>query len=106
MWEVAVMRVRFVQSGGVAGVMRRCEIDTGSLAPEAARELEALVRASDLPAAGRFLTPAARDLRTYEIDIEGSTGGVSVVFDERTLPERARPLVHFLAGSASPPGRM
>jgi hypothetical protein len=103
-WEV-VMRVKFVQSGGVVGATRGCELDSSSLPPDEARELESLVRASGLPAAGRFLSPAARDLRLYEILVESEAGSVAVTFDDGTLPEQARPLVSFLRRNATPRGR-
>jgi hypothetical protein len=96
------MRVRFLQSGGVVGIARGCELESSSLEPAAARELGALVKASGLPSSGRFLTPDARDLRLYEIHVEGDDANVSVTFDDRTLPERARPLVSFLRRNAKP----
>ena len=99
------MRVKFVQSGGVVGAMRECELDSSSLPPEEARELESLVRSSGLSASGEFLTPAARDLRLYEIHVEGGAGSVAVTFDDHSLPERARPLVSFLRRNSKPQGR-
>lgn len=98
------MRVRFVQSGGVAGVPRTCDLDTTTLPTDDARELASLVVESRLPAAGTFLSPAARDLRSYEIHVESDAGSVAVTFDDHTLPERARPLVTFLRRNARPPG--
>jgi len=99
------MRVKFEQSGGFAGASRRCELDSETLPPEEARELESLVQASALPATGRFLSPAGRDLRVFEIEIEGDGGRVTVTFDDHTLPDRARPLVRFLRRSATVQGR-
>lgn len=102
-WEVAV-RVTFVQSGGVAGVPRECEMDTALLPPEDARELEALVAASALPVSGDYRSAEARDLRVYEIRIGSDAGGVAVTFDDHTLPESAQPLVSYLRRSAHPRG--
>jgi hypothetical protein len=96
------LRVKFVQSGGVVGAARGCELESASLPPEDARELESLVRASGLASSGEFLSPEARDLRLYEIELAGELVNVSVRFDDGTLPERARPLVSFLRRNSKP----
>ena len=96
------MHVKFVQSGGVAGAVRGCELDSASLAPAEARDLEALVESSGLVASGEFLSPGARDLRLYEIQVRRDSGAVSVKFDDQTLPAKARPLVSFLRQNATP----
>ena len=96
------MRVKFVQSGGVVGVMRGCELDSASLPPGEARELESLVASSGLLASGKFLSTGARDLRLYEIRVERDAGVLQVTFDDETLPAPARPLVSFLRRNAQP----
>jgi len=102
-WEVSfVMRVSFRQSGGVVGAVRACVLDSARLAPDDARELEELVRASGLSASGAFLTPEARDLRLYEIEVESEKENVRVTFDDQSLPEQARPLLSFLRRNARP----
>lgn len=102
-WEVAV-RVTFVQSGGVVGVRRGCELDSARLPRGEARELESLVTDSQLVASGVHRSPGGRDLRLYEIRVENGAETVSVIFDDLTLPERARPLVGFLRRKALPCG--
>lgn len=99
------MHVTFLQSGGVAGAARGCALDSARLAPEDARELLELVRASGLVVSGEFLSATGRDLRSYEIEIESDAGAVSVTFDDHTLPEQARPLVSFLRRNAKPQER-
>lgn len=99
------MRVKFLQSGGVVGVPRACEFDSARMPPDDARELESLVDASGLSASGEFITPAARDLRLYEIRVERDDASVAVTFDDETLPEQARPLVSFLRRNAKPQER-
>ena len=96
------MRVRFRQSGGVAGVVRGCELDSASLPPDEARELESLVRASGLAASHGRRSSGGRDLRSYEIIVESDDGRVEFTFDDATLPERARPLLSFLRRNAGP----
>ena len=102
-WEVAV-RVTFVQSGGIVGAARACELDSSLLPADEARELESLVAASELGSSGDYRSPNARDLRSYEIRVEDEARRVSVTFDDRTLPERARPLVSFLRRNSRPRG--
>jgi hypothetical protein len=97
-----MVRVRFLQSGGFAGAVRGCELDTSSLPPEEGRELETLVQSSGLCGSGEFRSPGARDLRLYEIHVERDSGGLAVTYDELTLPEQARPLVSFLRRNATP----
>jgi hypothetical protein len=99
---VFVMRVKFLQSGGVVGAVRGCELDSSRLAPDDARELESLVRESGLSESGEFRSPAARDLRSYEIEVESDSVNVAVTFDDDTLPVQARPLVSFLRRNAKP----
>jgi hypothetical protein len=96
------MRVRFVQSGGVVGASRGCDLESASLPPDEGRELESLVQASGLTASGTFLTASGRDLRSYEIQIDNGANSLTVTFDDQTLPERARPLVSFLRRNANP----
>jgi hypothetical protein len=54
------------------------------------------VLSSGITTSGEFLSPDGRDLRLYEIRVENGAKIVAVTFDDRTLPERARPLVSFL----------
>ncbi len=96
------MKVTFLQSGGFAGAVRGWEIDTAALAPEAARELEHLVRGSGLPASGEFLSDKGRDLQQYEITIEDGSRKRELVFDDSTVPQSARPLLGFLKKHARP----
>lgn len=96
------MRVKFVQSGGIVGGARACELYSDQLAPEEARELEALVRTSGLTRSGEFLSPGARDLRLYDIELVDERATVTVRFDDGTLPEQARALVSYLRRNSRP----
>jgi malate synthase len=99
---MVVMRVKFVQSGGVIGAVRGCELESSALPPDDARELELLVQESGLSVSGEFVTAEARDLRRYAIEVERGAETVAVTFDDATLPERARPLVSYLRRNARP----
>src|SRR5262245_33802888 len=96
------MKVHFVQSGGVLGLVKGCELDTTSLAPDQARELEQLVRTSGIAASGRAFSDAARDLQQYEITIEDGGSKVSVAVDDQTIPQSAKPLLGYLKRAARP----
>ena len=96
------MIVRFTQSGGFAGLLKGCELDTKTLDPTQARTLEDLVKTSDLPASGEFLSKSSRDLRQYEISIDDGKSTTSVVYDEETIPQSAKPLISFLVRYSKP----
>jgi hypothetical protein len=96
------MKVRFHQSGGLVGTVHGCEVDTKTLAPEAAKEFERLVHGSGIAASGASLSDTGRDLRQYEITIEDGKRKVSVVFDDQTIPAAAKPLLGLLKKHARP----
>lgn len=96
------MIVRFDQSGGYAGLLKGCEIDTTALPPEKAKEIEQLVKASAISASGEFLSDSSRDLRQYEITIEDGASKTSVIFDDESLPQSARPLIGYLKKCSRP----
>jgi hypothetical protein len=96
------MRVVFTQSGGFAGAVKGCLIDTEALDPEARREVEELVAASGLAASVERFSATGRDLRQYEITLERPEGVARFVCDEDCVPAAARPLVAFLAARATP----
>lgn len=96
------MKVRFDQSGGYAGLLKGCEIDTSDLSPEKAQELEQLVKASAIPASGEFLSDSSRDLNQYEISIEDGDSNTSVIFDDESVPQSAKPLIGYLKKYAKP----
>jgi hypothetical protein len=96
------MKVRFGQSGGYAGLLKGCEIDTAHLPLEQAQELLKLVKASAISASGEFLSNSSRDLHQYEITIEEGGAKKAVIFDDESLPAAAKPLVGFLKKCAKP----
>lgn len=96
------MKVQFNQSGGFSGLLKGCDIDTAALSPENATEVEHLVKTSGISASGEFLSDSGRDLQLYEITIEDGTSKVSVVFDDKNIPQSAKPLVGYLKKCAKP----
>jgi hypothetical protein len=96
------MIVRFDQSGGYAGLLKGCEIDTTALPPEKAKEIEQLVKASAISASGEFLSDSSCDLHQYEITIEDGAKKTSVIFDDESIPQSARPLIGYLKKWSKP----
>ena len=96
------MRLTFMISGGVAGTIRGCRIDTAGLPPPERGGLEALVIASGLVASFERFVAAARDRRQYDLAIERTDLFVRVSCDDASLPEPARPLVAELSRRATP----
>ena len=96
------MKVRFVQSGGFLGLLKGCEIDTSSLTRVQAKTLQQLIEVSGIAGSGVYLSDSGRDLRQYEITLEWGTMGISVTFDDETLPQSARQLIGYLKKCSKP----
>lgn len=96
------MKLRFAESGGFAGLVKECRLDSREMPPEEGRELERLVKAAGLSASGEFFSKSGRDLKQYEIAIEDGASRIAAVFDDETLPATAKPLVGFLRKYARP----
>mgnify|MGYP006278362853 CR=1 FL=1 len=96
------MRITFMLSGGFAGTIRGCRIDTAASAAADRTELESLVAASGLVASFARFAASARDLRQYDLAIERPEAFVRVSCDDASLPEPARPLVAELVKRSTP----
>ena len=94
------MKVRFDQSGGFAGLMRSCEIDTTDMSPDEANKFADLV--SSIPESGVFLSDSSRDLHQYEITIVDGESKTSVVFDDQSVPQSVKPLIGYLKKCSKP----
>jgi hypothetical protein len=63
------MKVRFDQSGGFAGLLKSCELDTAHLPLEQGKELLKLIGASAIKASGEFLfqfEPRSSSVRNHD----------------------------------------
>ncbi len=96
------MKVRLVQSGGIVGIVKACDLDSAIMSPDVAEELERLVRGSGISVSGAFLSDTGRDLHQYEIMIEYEDRTISVVFDDASIPPTAKPMLGFLKKQARP----
>ncbi|MFM8494929.1 MAG: protealysin inhibitor emfourin [Planctomycetia bacterium] len=92
------MLISFTQSGGFAGLLKRCRIDTGALDPDERTRVESLVVAAGWTASWEKFSEG-RDRFQYEIAIERETT-VHVVCDDSCVPPEARPLVAYLKDHA------
>ena len=97
------MKIYFEQSGGLAGIENNVSIDSTSLVPEEASELQSLVdnaRFADLPS-----QPAAplrgADYIEYKITIETNDNRkYSLNTTDLTMPPSVGPLIRYLRQKA------
>jgi len=95
------MRITFTQSGGFAGLVKGCRIDTPALAADERAQVEALVAAAGLTESWQRFSEG-RDRWQYDIAIDRDASHVHVVCDDSLLPPVARPLVAYLQDRAVP----
>ena len=96
------MKVSFRQSGGFAGLVRGCELETANLPAEEADRLSSLVERcleGEVPAEGE---DEARDEMSYEIVIEGEGAARRLAFSDRGVTSSTRPLLEFLSDRSTP----
>ena len=96
------MKITFRQSGGFAGLIQGCELDTDLLSVSEATQLQSLVEQSGILEAKSQFNPEARDLFNYEITIETREETVNLLFDDMTLPESAEELFEYLQERTKP----
>ena len=95
-----IKKIRFLQSGGFAGLVRACEVPGEDLAPDHRKALERLARATAAGPAAE--SSAVRDALAYKIEIETDAGAKRLEFDETNVPEELAALVEELAAKARP----
>ena len=96
------MRITFLISGGFAGRLQGCRIDTADLPEPEWIDVEALVAASGLEGTRELFMPSVRDLRHYGLVIEAEGRCIRLECDERSVPEPVRPLLAALAARCTP----
>jgi hypothetical protein len=95
------MRLSFRQSGGFAGLILGCDLDTEKLPPAEAAELLRLVEQAALDKIGAKTSAKGRDLMNYEIVVVDKGRTKKATFDDMTIPPNVQPLVDFLSRRAS-----
>ena len=96
------MRVSFRQSGGFAGLIRGCELETAAMPSEEADRLSTLVRRCLEGEAPAENEGDSRDEMSYEIVIEEEGLPLRLAFSDRGVPPSTRPLLEFLRGRSAP----
>lgn len=100
-YNAAAMLITFTQSGGFAGLVKGCRIDTATLSQEERAVVEKLVEAAGWTDAWQRFS-AGRDRLQYDILFEREAATVHVECDDASVPDRAKPLVAWLKGRARP----
>lgn len=95
------MLITFTQSGGFAGIVRGCRIDTDDLEDDDRELVERLVEAAGWTESWQRFSEG-RDRWQYDISIARDALDVHVVCDESCVPSSARPLVAYLEDNARP----
>jgi hypothetical protein len=90
------MKIRFRQTGGFAGLVLGCDLDTSTLAPAEAQELTRLVKQANLEKIQTRRSEKARDLQNYEIAVEGDGPTAKAAFDDMSIDAKVGPLLEFL----------
>ena len=96
------MRIECTISGGFAGLVKSCRIETASLEPPERHRVEGLVEASGLVESFERFSDSARDEKQFDVTIDRDELVVHVIFDESSVPKPAKPLMAYLASLASP----
>lgn len=91
------MRITFEQSGGFAGLIRTKTIDTSTLSPPDAQQVQRLIDAADffrLP--DSIEADVQPDRFQYYITVEDGDRHHSVEISETNIPPTIRPLLEWL----------
>lgn len=96
------MKIRFRQTGGFAGLVLGCDLDTSTLPPAEAQELTRLIKQANLEKAQPKRSDKGRDLQNYEIVVEGNDVTAKATFDDMSVNSVMEPLLDFLRDRARP----
>jgi hypothetical protein len=90
------MKIRFRQTGGFAGLVLGCDLDTSTLPPAEGQELIRLVKQANLNEIQTKRSEKARDLQNYEIAVEGEGLTAKKTLDDMSVDANVEPLLGFL----------
>ena len=99
------LKIRYVRSGGFAGLVRGSTVDVEALAPVASRLVTGLVKtalASGVKPKKTTKAHGVADLRVHDFVIETDDGPLHWSFDDLSLPKALAPLVAFMAKRSKP----
>ena len=101
------VKVTVVRGAGLSGMVRRSELDSGTLPPREQEELLELLEAAGLAQAqGADATPAHADEMAYEIQVEGVGEPIVARFTESSLPAGSRALMGWVAAHPATRSRL
>lgn len=102
--DKCTMKVSFRQSGGYAGLIRGCELNTVAMQPAEAQRLQSLINNSRILEMGSKgeSAPKRPDLINYRISI--ATGGAvhEISLDDFSITPTIRPLLEYLQSCSGP----
>jgi hypothetical protein len=101
--EVEIRAVRFRQSGGVAGLLRGCDVAGAEIADIDRRALATHLDAlggSDAPA--RVPDEGMRDAIEYELTVDTTAGVRRLLLHDDAIPSELANLVHVLRARCRP----
>ncbi len=99
------MKIKLTESGGFAGLVNEHELDSDDLVPKEAEAFSKLVKSSGIESSEIRLSNSPRDLKQYDLVIRDGDREVSVTYDDRTVPETAKPLISYLRKRTGLAGR-
>jgi len=103
---MSLVRLRFRQSGGFAGLIRGQEIAAADSSPEELQRLEHVLKESGLAeranVGGARTPPKSADLIQYDLEIETNAGTRHVVLTDDDVDDRTEPLIRFLQKGSKP----
>lgn len=94
------MNISFERSGGFAGMILSTSVDTTTLAPTEAHNVEQLVEAADFFNLPATLVSPQPDRFQYQITIAQPTKQHTVTVGEASMPGTLRPLIDWLTTAA------
>jgi hypothetical protein len=96
------IHIELTRSGGVAGISLHASVDTGSLPPDEAREIAALVDRADLAGLARRPAPPAGgpDRFQYDLAVEQGSTRYHLSLPETAVPAELKPLLDRLIARA------
>lgn len=95
-----IVRIRFRQSGGFAGLVRGCEVAGKQLTAAEQRALARHLASREGTASGR--DAGARDLLIFELEVQTDSGTSRLQFDEAGAPDDLAALIERLQSLSTP----
>jgi hypothetical protein len=90
------VKVKFRQSGGIAGQIEGVDLATSNMPDDDSAQLRELIEGCDIKEHFEKFSPTARDQLEFLIEIDDETGNRRLMFDELNIPKSCESLVEFL----------